>query len=73
MRCSLKEASEYIVPVAESDPASIERLRQMADRKFLSASTPGKYRHTSKVSAIPVPSTDRPMVLSQPGRSYGES
>jgi SpoVK/Ycf46/Vps4 family AAA+-type ATPase len=41
---SLKEAAQFCnVPVAKADPASVERLRQMAHGKFLSASTPGVY------------------------------
>lgn len=41
--CSLKKAAGYIVPVAKQDPSGIERLRQAATAKWLSASYPGTY------------------------------
>ena len=37
------EASKFIVPVAISDPASIQRLRVQAHNKYLSAAYPGPY------------------------------
>lgn len=37
LACSLREASGYIVPVAKADPRSIERLRDAAEGKWLSA------------------------------------
>lgn len=40
----LVEAASYITPVAKSDPKSIDRLREMADGAFLSASAAGVYR-----------------------------
>jgi len=40
---SLEEASNYIVPVMKSDPEAVNRLRKMADGKFLSASYEGTY------------------------------
>lgn len=40
---SLKEASQYIIPVAESAREQIEKLRTQATGKYLSASKPGKY------------------------------
>jgi len=43
LKCSLEEASTFITPVAKSDPASIERLRKLADGAFLSASKIGTY------------------------------
>ncbi len=43
LNCSLLEATEYIVPVAKSDPGAIQRLRDSAHNKFLSAASPGVY------------------------------
>ena len=42
--CSVKEAAEYVVPVATSDPESIDLLRAQANGKFLSASYPGPFK-----------------------------
>jgi len=42
-RISLIEASAYIVPVAKSSPDVIQRLREQADGKFISASYAGTY------------------------------
>lgn len=48
---SLKEAGEYIIPVAESAAEQIERLRNSAAGKYLSASRTGKYTpHVEKPS-----------------------
>lgn len=44
LNISLVEASTYITPVAKSDPQSIEKLKNTADGKFLSASQEGVYR-----------------------------
>lgn len=44
LKVSLREAASYITPVAKSDPRSIERLRDLADNAFLSASQAGVYR-----------------------------
>ncbi len=41
---SPQEAAAYIVPVSQSDPEGIERLRKAADGRFLSASRTGPYR-----------------------------
>lgn len=40
----LRQAAQYIVPVAVSDPGSIEALEEAASGRFLSASYPGVYR-----------------------------
>jgi len=48
LNVTLKEAATYITPVAKSDPASIERLRKVADGSFLSATSPGVYERNSK-------------------------
>lgn len=41
---SLVDAASYIVPVAKADPDSVERLRNLANGRFLSASYPGVYK-----------------------------
>lgn len=41
---SLKEAAEYIVPVAKADPKTVEALRAKAKGRWLSASTGGAYQ-----------------------------
>jgi hypothetical protein len=43
LACTLKEAAQFIVPVASADPDSIERLRALAHMRFLSASKTGLY------------------------------
>jgi SpoVK/Ycf46/Vps4 family AAA+-type ATPase len=42
--CSLVEAAAFIVPVSRSAADQIQRLREQADGRFLSASAPGVYR-----------------------------
>lgn len=44
LRIPLLKAAQYITPVSQSDPASIERLDALANGKFLSASSRGLYR-----------------------------
>lgn len=44
LRITPKEAANYIVPVAKSDPEAIDRLRRQAHGRFLSASKPGVYQ-----------------------------
>lgn len=41
--CSLKDAANFIVPVARSAADAIARLREQASGRFLSASVPGVY------------------------------
>lgn len=41
---TLLEAAAFVVPVSRSAADQLERLRKMADGKFLSASQPGEYR-----------------------------
>lgn len=48
---TLKEASEYVVPVAQSAPEQIRRLRQAASGRFISASYPGVYHFDEKSTA----------------------
>jgi hypothetical protein len=52
MRVTLKEAAGFIVPVSVSDPAAINKLRDAAAGKFLSASYAGPYRH-AKAPNVP--------------------
>jgi hypothetical protein len=44
LRVSPADAAPYIVPIAQSDPDSVDRLRRAAAGKWLSASYPGAYR-----------------------------
>lgn len=44
MKCTLREAAECIVPVAQSAASVIERLRDEASGRYISASRPGPYR-----------------------------
>ena len=46
LECSLEEAKEFVVIVANTDPQSIDVLRRKADGKYLSANQPGIYRAT---------------------------
>lgn len=43
LRITLKEASEFVVPVARSSAEQIEKLRTQASGRFISASKPGIY------------------------------
>jgi SpoVK/Ycf46/Vps4 family AAA+-type ATPase len=42
------DATGYIVPVSQSDPEGIERLRKAAEGRFLSVSYPGPYRRAGE-------------------------
>ncbi len=44
LQVTLKQASQFITPVSQSDPDSITKLRKLADGRFLSASHAGLYR-----------------------------
>ena len=46
-------AARRVVPVSVSDPQRIEKLRSLADGKFLSASYPGTYRRQRATVAAP--------------------
>jgi hypothetical protein len=50
LRISLEEASKYILPVSQSDPNAIAKLRQAAEGRWFSASYPGSYRRTREES-----------------------
>jgi hypothetical protein len=43
--CSPAESAAYIVPIAKSGAADLERLRQMASGKFIDAGKPGIYQY----------------------------
>ena len=55
LNCSPREAAAYVVPVAKSDPEGIERLRQMANGKFISAAYPGVYQYRQNAPAVVQP------------------
>lgn len=48
LRCSLIEASTYTIPVVKSAPDAVQKLREAAHCKFLSASVPGPYQRPEK-------------------------
>jgi len=45
LRSTIVEASRYIVPVSRSSADAIQKLREQASGRFLSASSPGLYRY----------------------------
>jgi hypothetical protein len=51
LKVTLAEAARYVVPVSQSDPASIEALRKLAEGRFLSANYPGVYCRNRKDDA----------------------
>lgn len=55
LRCSLKEAGEYVVPIAKADPESLEALRGVADSRFLSVSYPGVWRKEGPAEVVSRP------------------
>jgi len=60
--CSLKEAFNFITPVAVSDPESIDQLRNLANGRFLSASKVGVYRNSetlTQAAVIPIAGQQR--------------
>ncbi len=60
----LATAATRVIPSAISNPASIERLQQRADGKWLAAARPGVYRMPSKrVELQPVASGERSLSL----------
>jgi hypothetical protein len=61
LRCSLVEASTYVVPVSVSAADTITRLREQAEGKFISASEPGLYKIESETK----PNTGRSFQLSE--------
>jgi ATPase family associated with various cellular activities (AAA) len=52
LRCTLVEASKYIVPVLRSAPERVEELRKMANGKYLSAAHPGVYKYVEEVEVV---------------------
>ena len=51
--CTLKAAAEFVVPVARSAPDQLEKLRAMANGRFLSASYAGVYNMTKQTVDAP--------------------
>ncbi|HEY2251514.1 MAG TPA: hypothetical protein VGH74_10660 [Planctomycetaceae bacterium] len=51
--CSLKEAAKSVVPVSQSAPERLEKLRSQADGRFLSASYEGVFLKDRKEAAKP--------------------
>lgn len=51
MNCSLKEAAQYVVPLAKSNPNGVDALRNAAYGKWLSASYPGPYKGVQEGAA----------------------
>ncbi len=52
-RRSLREAALFITPQARIDAENIDRLRQQANGRYLSASYPGFYQY-SRIAAAPI-------------------
>ena len=52
LQCTLKDASEFVIPMMRSQPAVVDKLRSMANGTFFDASRPGvyEYRKTEKVT-----------------------
>lgn len=50
LNISLREASNYIVPVTVSDAAKIDSLRRYCSNRFLSASNPGVFKFDAPIS-----------------------
>lgn len=48
--CTLEEASQFVTPVSRTDPQSVEAIRQLANKRFLSASYPGVYDRDQKAT-----------------------
>lgn len=55
LRCSLVEASSYIVPAGRAAAADIQRMREQANGNFISASYPGVYRIDRPTTAVARP------------------
>ena len=45
LKISLQDASDYVIPVTQSDAGTIEMLRRSCSGKYLSASNPGTYSY----------------------------
>lgn len=51
----LVDVAKFVVPVSRSAGDEIESLRKQADRKFLSASHPGVYEHSTQAQSVSAP------------------
>ena len=73
--CSLAEASQYVVPVLTSARERLEKLRQEAHGRFISACVPGMYQYPGRVDGSPIPpASDGGMIAILPvgaGANYG--
>ena len=47
---TINEASQYIIPTAQTSPEHLQSLRQNAHRRFLSASYPGPYQENHQTN-----------------------
>lgn|SRR5574341_952788 len=81
LRCSLREAAQFVVPVARADRRSLAALRDLAHDNFLSTSYSGTYQRDAKaeasrrvlfeeqrhaiVAVVPLPSTPAPETAAQ--------
>lgn len=61
----LDVAAKRIIPGASSNPASIERLQERADGRWLGASRPGVYRKPSKATQQPTAAAARSLTLDE--------
>jgi len=48
LKIDMEQASKYIVPITRATPEKIERLRKLANNRFLSAAFPGVYKFTEE-------------------------
>ena len=53
LNTTLKDAASYIVPIAKAARGRVEKLREDADGRFISASYEGVYLHPTKAPSIP--------------------
>jgi SpoVK/Ycf46/Vps4 family AAA+-type ATPase len=53
LNCSLEEAAQYVVPVAESGAQALEALRKQASGCFTDASKVGRYKYEQSVMTTP--------------------
>jgi hypothetical protein len=60
LNCTLQEASQFVVPVSQSDPDTIKELRTLATNRFLSASYGGAYQGPGSGLSVPTWSDERP-------------
>jgi hypothetical protein len=59
LQISLKEASEFIIPIATSSSEEVQERRRLANGVFLSASVPGKFILNNQVDVLAHTKTTR--------------